>query len=482
MALTSTFDAPNSRVQLAVTGIPVLTGLPVYVERQVSGSAWTFVRGAAPAYPNAATFNVNDYEFTPNVLNSYRARTDVLYDTFVRTSTSTWGNADSGQTYVATGGTATDFNVAAGIGTMKQSSNTVVRSQTIAGVAADANAYIDMAVSANILGGSMFGALVLRRVDASNYYYAALEFTAGATINLTINKVVAGVTTTIAGPFATGLTTVAAHLYRLRFQSIGTSLFAKVWDPTVTTTEPNAFSLTISDNSLTAGNGVGVWSFAATGNTNLATATVNFDSYHVGDLATTNPAFASLGTASVTPAQVGAWFKFPLRPFLNQAVNLCNWSDEVRPARGEVFQVLGRSLPIAVTELRQSRQFTMTVVTVDSASAEQLSLALGFGDIVYLQTPGPGVYCGLARRSYPQACYAFLGDVTIARALDGRPWYVVTIPATQVSPPDYMVPGASSTWQGIINGFSTWSTVISTFPTWNDVLNYQSSPANEIVG
>lgn len=482
MTLAAVFDAPNSRVQLAVTSIPVLSGLPVYVERQTPGTGWVAVRGAAPAYPNAASLNVNDYEFLVNLVDSYRARTDVLYDTFVRTSTSTWGNADSGQTYAATGGVATDFNVGSGIGTMKQASNNVVRSQTIAGVATDANSYADIAVSANVLGGSLFGALILRRVDASNYYYAALEFTVGATINLTINKVVAGVTTVIAGPFATGLTTVAAHLYRLRFQAIGTSLFAKIWDPTVTTTEPNAFSLTVSDNSLTAGNGVGAWSFAAAGNTNLATVTVNFDSYHVGDLATTKPTFASLGTASVTPAQTGAWFKFPLRPFLNQAVNLCNWSDEVRPARGEVFQILGRSLPIAVTELRQSRQLTMTVVTVDSASAEALSLALSFGDIVYLQTPGPGVYCGLARRSYPQACYAFLGDVTIARALDGRPWYIVTIPATQVSPPDYMVPGASSTWQGLINSWASWSTVIAAFPTWNDVLSWVAAPSAEIVG
>lgn len=477
MTLAASFDSTNSRVVLAATSLPNLNGLPIYIERQVSGSAWTYVRSAAPAYPNATTFNVNDYEFSPNVLNSYRVRTDVLYDLFGRSSSSSWGSADSGQTYTQTGGTGTDFNVAAGIGTIKQSTANVIRTETVT-VSVDSETFGDVGVSATVAGASIFGGFVNRYANTNNYYYAVLEFAIGGALTLTLNKIVSG-TPTVLGTYVVGTYTVG-NLYRIHFKVLGTSVFATAWDNTAGS-EPSAWQIAVSDSSLSAGNIVGAWAKAATGNTN-STATVNFDNLHTGDLSTVAMTFASLGTASVTPAQLVPYLKFPLRPFLNRQVTICNWGAETRVARGAVYQILGRSLGVAVTELREARTFTMQIVAQDVAEADAIALAFSFGDIVYIQTPDASVYCGLMRRSYPKSCYGFVGDTVHARPVNGTPTYLITVPITHVAPPDYSLLGSGATWGGIIAAFATWSAVIANFPTWQDVLQYVSNPSNELVG
>lgn len=480
MTLAATFDSANSRVQLSGSAIPILNGLPIYIDRQVPSGSWLGVRGAAPAYPNASTLAVDDYEFSPNVLNSYRMRTDALYDLFGRSTASGWGTSDSGDAYTTTGGTGTDYNVAAGVGTILQATQNVQR-ETSTAIAIDTDSYVDIAVSATVNGASIFGGWVARFNSAGpTFYWAALEFTASGTINAVIGKTVSG-TRTVLSTVATGLSTTVARLYRLRFRVQSTSLFAKVWDPTVTTTEPGAWTTTVSDSSIPSNNGNGAHTFAATGNTNT-TATVNYDNAHTADLSAINAMFTSLGTTSLTPTQAGAQLKFPLRPYLNEAITLCNWSDEVYPARGSIFQVLGRSLPIATTELRGSRQFTIFVVAADASAADALALDMSFGDIAFLQTPGAATYCGLARKSYPTQGYFQIGDVTFHRVADGRPEYLIGIPLTEVSAPDPSIPGSNGTWQGIVNNFATWTSLQANFATWQLVVEYIPSASSVIVG
>jgi hypothetical protein len=477
MTIAAMMDTPNSRVQLAITGVPTLNNLPVYVERQISGGAWTFVRNGAPNIPNATSFNLNDYEFVPNVVNTYRARTDSLYDTFVRTSTSTWGTSDSGDPYTSTGGTSTDFNVAAGTGKHTQSTQNAVRA-SVATVSVDNESFADVGVSAAVIGASLWGGLITRYQNSNNYYWAQLEFAVGGALKLTLNKLLAGVQTVL------GTATIGAYVvgnyYRIHLKVVGTSLFCTAWDNTAGS-EPNAWTLTVSDSSLSPGNQVGAFSFAGTGNTNT-TATVNFQSYHVADLSAPSPTFSSLGTTTITPAQAVPYLKFPLRPFLNQQVTLCNWQDETRTERGAVFQVLGRSLPVAVTELRESRTFTALLVAQDSAAVDALILAFSFGDIAFIQTPGPALYCGLMRRSFPASGYFFVGGIVISRPLDGSPTYTVSIPLTEVSAPDYSILGSGATWAGIEAAFSSWTAVEAQFASWNAVLQYVSSASQEIVG
>jgi hypothetical protein len=68
---------------------------------------------------------------------------------------------------------------------------------------------------------------------------------------------------------------------------------------------------------------------------------------------------ADIYTTTITPSQSGVWFKSITRPFLNRAVTVVDHTDIERPARMGVFNVIGRSFPIAVTGVRGSRRRTL---------------------------------------------------------------------------------------------------------------------------
>lgn len=480
MTLAATYDATNARVQLAATALPIMPGLNFFVERQVGGGSWVGVRGGYPIAPAAATFNLDDYEFTPNVVNSYRIRTDAIYDTFSRSSASAWGSADSGQAYTVSGGIAADYNVAAGIGTIRIQAVSAARVAFMNTVSlADYDQYADIASSATATGGSIFGRLNGRRdAGGSNRYFLEIEFQTTGGVILTLKKTVAGVQTTLASVLTT-LSYTPGVTKRVRFRQVGSLLYLKAWD--TTSVEPSTWTITATDTSVTLAGKVGAEGILAGVNTNV-NPVVQFDNFHVLDLATTSPTMSIVGSTTITPTLTDMWLKFPLRPFLNRLVSFCNWDPETLPARGQVYEVLGRRLPVAVTEVRGSRRFGMTLATIDADEADGIALSLSFGDVAFIQSPGDDVYCALAKRNYPASLYAFIGDVNLAHPMGTTPPWVVDFPCTEVAPPDPALAGSGVTWQGIINGFATWAAVQAQFGTWLLVEQYISSPDDEIVG
>lgn len=485
MTLTATADPTNSRVLLAASSLPNLTGLNIYIDRQVPGGAWTGVRGASPATPNATTLNVSDYEFTPNVVNSYRVRTDVAYDLFSRTVSNGWTTLDSGQTWVTGGGAAANYAVGSGFGSHTVASVNVIRETSIVNITVDTETVTDIAVSAIATGASLHGAVVARRVDASNYFFADVEFRTDSTLIFSINKRTTGTDVQLA-TYVPTITYTAGASYRIRFKVQGTSIFAKIWDPIASPTEPGAYQLIVSDNSVTSGSGLSARSIATSGNTN-SSPQVRFDMFHSGDLATTNQTFASLGTATVTPpfGTDEVWLKFPLRPYLNRQISLCNWSPEVRPARGQLFDVLGRRAKVAVTDVRGGREFDVLLVAADANESDAIESALNYGDVVYIQTPGVTTVCSLAKRNYPASIYGYIGgsnsELTLTRVLDSSVIYVPSFSITEAAAPDPSLLGSSSTWGGIIANFATWAAVQAQFPNWLAVQQYVQ-PNNVIVG
>lgn len=476
MALTATFDATNSRVQLAATGLPVLDGLDMYVERQVSGGAWTPVRGGFPIEATVTgTINLDDYEFVPNVQNDYRIRTAVLYDAFGRTVATGWGSADSGQAYTQAGGSSSDYSVGSGFGVMEATTTNFLRAQYVT-VAADVDATVDVAVDQVATGAELHAGLTLRRSAGPDFYFADVRFETDSTIQMTIGKRVSGNQTAL-DVFLSDLTYVVGQFFRLRFKVQGGFLYAKVWDPL--DDEPGNWQLTVADSELPNGSRVAPRSYSAFGNTNT-NPDFRFDNLHATDI-TSTPASSILDTASVTPAQSATWLKFPLRPFLNRPVTLCDWTSEVRPARGAVFEVLGRRNPVAVTEVRGSRRFTSFLAADDADESDAIELSLSFGGVVYLQAPGDSTRCGLTRRVQPRSMYAFVGDVTLHH-LRGVAPYVIDLPMVEVDAPSPELAAVGVTWLGLQNEFATWGDVIAFFPTWLDVLQYVSDPSDEIVG
>lgn len=481
MTLANSFDAANSRIILSATAQPAIPNLGILLERQTPTTNWTGVRGGYPAGPIGGTFTVDDYEFTPNVLNSYRIRTDFVYDAFGRTSVASWGNADSGQawTYTAGGGAAANWAVNGGTGkyTMADAVN-IQPFMRLAGMTqiVDFDLYSDVILSQLPTGGSITQTFAARIGGGAAVFFNLIYTTA----SLITVQIVGNNGSTSLGSVSVGAPTPGTVIH-VRFHGVGLNLYAKVWTGDAILDEPSVWTLTAVDIVPPVKGFAGVQAVRATGNTN-ASPVMAWDNFHIGDLATTNTNYAFLGTTSVTPVQNTVWLKFPLRPFLNRQITLCNWEDENRPARGNVFDVLGRSNPVAVTEVRGSRRFPALIKAVDSNEIDLINLSLSFGETIFLQTPDPSVICLLNLRVYPEQGYFYVEDTTSSRPLDGVATWTLTLPLIEVSAPDPSVGGANSTWGGIIAAYATWADVISAFATWADVLNFISNPLDEIVG
>lgn len=408
---------------------------------------------------------------TSSTKYSYLGGDSYLLDTFTRTVANGWGLADSGQAYTLSGAAA-NYSVSAANGGVIGNLTTTAQTAITPATGTDQDIYVDIRNPQAALTQSIQGGPVLRYVDSNNMYRALLSFTVAGNIDLFIVKNVAGVVTTI----ATATTAVATYsigaFYRVRFQADGTLLRAKIW--LSTTTEPQSWNLEIIDASLAAAGNVGVRVLLVAGNTNV-TPEMRFDNLSAAN-------FADSAVESVTPLQNTVWLKFPLRPNLNMQIELCNWSPERRLARGALFEVQGRKLPVAVTDVRRGREFDVVIRADDSTEAEAIELVLSTGDVVLLQTPGPTTVCGLNKRRYPAQGYFYVGDLTSTRVIDGRFTQALEAEFTETAGPDPSNGGTTTTWQAIINNFATWTAVQSTFATWQAVQNYLASPADVIVG
>lgn len=177
-------------------------------------------------------------------------------------------------------------------------------------------------------------------------------------------------------------------------------------------------------------------------------------------------------TTTISPAQSGVWFKSITRPFLNRAVAVTNVGDITRPARNGVFEVKGRTYPIAVTDVRLSRRWRMTVKCETVTDADALDLVFASGDPLYIQTDGANDIPG---------GYVVVDDVDRTRYghLSQRRYF--ELPMTEVAAPGPEVYGVTGTWETLLAEFGTWTAVLAAFGTWADVADYVASPSVVIV-
>lgn len=187
---------------------------------------------------------------------------------------------------------------------------------------------------------------------------------------------------------------------------------------------------------------------------------------------------ASYGSV-ITPALNGQpWLKSVRYPFLNLPVSLADASDLTFTSRSGVFDVIGRSFPVAVTTVRAAAAYTLMVRTDTASARTGLEALLSSGDVVYLQVPAttPDGF------TWPvPGGYYLVGDYTESR--EGMPWErrTFSLPVTAVAAPDPSVTAVTITWQGIVNDFVTWNDLVAAKAAWADVVESVGSPADLIV-
>lgn len=432
-----------------------------------------------------------------------------LVDTFTRTVSAGWGATDTGQTWTSAGGAAGDYSTNGTQGRMSAGDTNVERRMLLSAGGVDQQVRAWGTVPVNPTGAAINWGALLRWQDASNYYWVDVQVPiGGGALTLRLVKRVANVATQVAS-----VTTAVTHSTTvprvLKAQVIGSTVRARLWSSDGV--EPTTWQLETTDGSLTSGTQVGVVSRLTSENTNTLPVVVSFDNVRVdqpspvvvqrstdqvrwstvrggaavtvaGDAVSLDdyefvadvPNYYRVAgeVASITPTLGGVWLKSVARPFLNRRVVVQDYGDVERPARAGVFDVIGRSSPVAVSDVRGSRRWNLTVLTSTPPSAGDIDMLLASGDPLFIHVPaGCDVPGG----------YVSVGDTVQRRPARRSVRRLFELPCVEVAAPGPDVVGATSNWQTVLNTYGTWADLLAAHPTWADLLELIGDPTDVVV-
>lgn len=176
-------------------------------------------------------------------------------------------------------------------------------------------------------------------------------------------------------------------------------------------------------------------------------------------------------TTTITPSLDGKiWLKSIKYPFLNRWIEVLAWGDISRAARTGVFPVKGRSNPIAVTDLRSSQQFELTIATRNRSDpsfnamteARDLDLIFASGGTMFVHVPAgspvPGGYVAIgdvARK-----------DISFNQNVHKR----FTLPCTVVAKPAPEIVGTTMTWRTVERLYGSYTQLLASNPSWVELL------------
>lgn len=154
------------------------------------------------------------------------------------------------------------------------------------------------------------------------------------------------------------------------------------------------------------------------------------------------------------------WLKPIRRPFLSRTVTVTEHSEVERTGRSGIFDVVGRSLPVAVVDLHGAQRYTLEIMTVGAPAAAETDLVLASGDVFFLQGPPE---CPV-----PQGHYV-IGDMTRARRSTRGPRRYFALPMNAVAAPAPEFEGVTFTWRSMLNTYATWEDVANSGLTWREI-------------
>lgn len=468
MTVTATFDPALARVRITATALGAAD--VATVERSTDGIRWTTVRGgsAAPVVAGALAVPVDDYEYPLEVGPvTYRVSgVETGAITYVGVGAAAAGNnasvtpafpaalvvgdllvtlASIRNSGTGTVNTPTGWTVMATSGNVtllgrRYVSGDVAPLVTFAGGAANADTFAQTAAFRRAELAPLTSAVQLNG-SAQNVAYPAITVS------------VAGCVVLLASWKQDDWTSVApvAGFAEIGEVSATTGSDAgQVWDYVIQTVAAN----------------IAAGSFVVTGGAAAISRGLTVVVQHA--------AYLNQQTAAITLASQQVWIKSVARPFLNRAVDVVLPSRMAvqRPPRAGIFDVLGRTLPIAVSTVRGSRRWTMFIRTETALDAANTDLLLASGDPLYIQAPSAsGVETG----------YVSVGEVV----QECHPLRVLhktfTLPLTEIAAPGPDVVGAVGTWATVLATYATWADVLAAYGSWADLLSLIGSPGDVIV-
>ena len=165
---------------------------------------------------------------------------------------------------------------------------------------------------------------------------------------------------------------------------------------------------------------------------------------------------------TITPPHDVVVLKSVEYPAFNREVHVNNWSDLQRAGRSGIHEVKGRPQPIAVTDLMQSREFDLTLVTHDDEQHRVMDLLLAQGGVLLLHVPHGSPVPG----GYILARDVSRGRYTRTTTVQRRRW---DLSCRVVAAPDADVQTALVTWHTLEAAYGSWEAVWAAHSSWLDL-------------
>jgi hypothetical protein len=467
VTLAAVYDNTLSRVRLTISGAPAAADYSV-IERSADQVTWVTVRGGDTVPLTTGAGTLDDYEFEPSVPNYYRAsHVDSAAISYVNQGSHATGNNVSvvpglpaglavGDLMVCFAAAQTGAPSSPPAGWLLEVDYGPVRVYSKRYAVGDTAPTV--AFTGGVAGASTSAFIIAWRNMQQGY----------AAINGAINASAQNITTP---PLTTGGT--GREVVHVSWKSDGAASSASTltgFGGTVTL--PNALgngqSLFFSRVSA-ASNwlSVAAGTLTVTGGVAAISRSLMF-AFRQADYVTQD-------TATLTPAMDRIWIKNLQRPYLNRPVTVTDWTDVTRPARAGVLEVISRSMPVAVTDLRGSQRYTLTITVPDLDQADDLDLCFSAGEPVLIHVPNTGL-------SRPPGMYAVILDTTQRRTSKRTLRRYFDLPLVEVAAPAGTIVGETVLWSDIVATFATWADLIAAEPTWADVVDRIGSPTDLITG
>lgn len=165
---------------------------------------------------------------------------------------------------------------------------------------------------------------------------------------------------------------------------------------------------------------------------------------------------------SYTDTRDQAWLKFIALPYLNRKITLADPGPITRESRAGIFNVIGQSEPVVVTDVHSSRRVSIKIITRTTVERNDLDLALSQGAPVFLHVPP---------ESPVPSMYAVVTGYSFDRIDQKKEPAIFEVPLIEVSAPPPSVVGSTMTVQRLLDLHATVQDVLNSYNTVQGVLD-----------
>lgn len=458
MSISAVYTDANAKVTVSISGAPS-NAQTALIERSTDQITWSTVRGATALTLSGSAAAIDDYEFSDGVANYYRATyadstAPGVHGTPSAATVTTSAGASASVTPTMPTGISRGDVVFVAVANTKATATPpsaptgwnflALDSDGMALYTADWTSSLTIpafTVTGLASGDKVVGnAFAYRNVDPSLGGNVQAQANASAT-NIAFPAFGAAVGSTNAGPMVV--------FQRSTHTSVSP---AATYDDHAT-----GYALMVYTNAASTLGG----SITVTGG---SAATSDVIQSSMGPRA-----FVSQETGSVTPALSTVWVINPVRPYLNRTATVIGVDTIARTPRTATFDVIARSLPVAVTDLMSGRTTTLTIRCTTPALTDDFVSCLTTGETQFIHAP---------KGARTPSLYCVFGEIDVSFIANTNPARLVTLPVTEVVAPSPVIAATLSSWQTVVSTYATWQDLINAKATWADVLLIVGSPTD----